>query len=418
MATEAHPPSTRPRPRLPTFDAFRYGDYRLFWFAMMASVAGQYLWRNTQSWLLLNLTNDPFVLGLAGFFTQVPVLLLSFVAGAVADRTDKRWVLAVAQVGFAVGALLLGVLVATGVAQVWHVLGLAVLSGLCRAFFYPTRQAIVPDLVARTEVTNGIALNSAGFYLANIASAAALGWLIEKVNIGGSFYTGAAVFGVSLAALSIMSNVRRGPAVLAERRLGAQLLECLRYVRGDRALLVLLLIAAIPAIFQVEVVLVLAPVFARDILHVGAMGLGMLLAAQSAGSLVGSVGLASAGNPTHKGLLVMGSIFVQGLSLALFALSTSYPLSLGLMLLNGVATAVFVSTHIALLQLLAPDHLRGSVMGLYFLTFMGLMPVGSLLSGWLASVASAPMAVALSGSLTVLGAIVLLTAAPRVRRLD
>jgi len=402
--------------RIQTFKAFRYPSYRLFWSSMAISAGGQRLCQSTQNWLVLELTDSPFLLGVVGFCTQIPLLILSMFAGAVADRSDKRYLLAYTQIGYGVAVFSLAALALTGVITWQFVAIAALIVGVSSAFWYPIRQAIVPEIVDHNDVMNAVALNSAGFYISQAISAIAMGWLVAQIGIGGSFGISGGIFMISLALLLMMQFTTK-PATIAQRMIWREVVDAFRYTRHHSVVLVLIVMVGVHSILGTGALVTLMPVFARDILNVGVIGMGWLLSAQSWGSFLGTIVLASLGSFKQKGKLLIGALLCLGFALIAFAISRHYAFSLGLLVIYGAASALFMSTLITCLQLSVPDELRGRIMGLYFLTSMGLATLGPLQAGWIADVLGAPFAITISGAINCVLAVVVVIKSASVRQL-
>lgn len=401
--------------RFQTFQSFRYHPYRLFWLSMAATMMGQAFWITAQGWLVLELTNSAFLLGLTSFAFNFPVLPLSLFAGAYADRLNRRLLLLLVQGSFAILVVLLATLALSGVVDIWQILIIALVSGVARAFLWPARQAMVPDLVPRQDVVNAVALNSAGFHIANSLGSAAAGWLVGVIAAAGSLYASGTVTILALLAL-LPVNVAHPKGGRAAASLWAEIGEGLRYAWRDRnvlAIIALLVLLAILGEFRV-----LLPVFARDILGMGAVGLGLLMASGSVGALLGTITLASLGHFRRRGWLLLGMLLTSGLSLLFFALSRSFLLSLLLVGITHAMASMFSSLSAALLQTLTPDDLRGRLMGIFSMSYMGMFPIGSLLIGSLASLLGAPPALSLAALGIILLTILMALSSPRFRRLQ
>lgn len=372
-----------------TFASLRHRNFRLFWTGQMVSLVGTWMQAVAQGWLVLTLTNSAFLLGLVSAIGSIPILFLALPGGVAADRFDKRRLLMATQTMAMVLALILAVLTHCQAVRIWHVVVLAALAGSAFAFDAPSRQSFIIELVGKEDLLNAIALNSAIFNAARILGPALAGVLIGFIGMAGCFFINGASF---LAVILGLWMIRREPS--APRPKGSawqEMKDGLRYSWGHRVIRSLVAIVAAFSIFGMPYA-VLMPIFARDILGSGARGLGFLMTANGVGALIGALGLAAIGKGRSRGRLVLTAGVVFSLALAAFASSRNFTLSLLVLPLVGWAMVSQVATINTLLQTLVPDELRGRVMSLFTLVFMGLMPFGSLLAGSVAQRFGAPAA--------------------------
>jgi MFS family permease len=400
------------------FTALRHRNYRLYWFGQIVSLIGTWMQSVGQGWLVYQLTNSPFALGLVGFSSSLPILVFSLWGGVVTDRMNKRTLITITQTASMFQAFALWLLYVSGRIQVWHVIAAAFLLGLINAFDAPARQAFVIEMVSKEDLMNAIALSASAFNSARILGPAIAGVLVSvpAVGIGGLFFLNGVSFLAVIAALLMM----RLPPSLALARHGsvwANLIEGLRYIWHNPVVLTLESLVAVASIFGMPYA-ALMPVFARDILRVGAEGYGLLLALTGVGALVGSLGLASLGNFRHKGwLLTAGNLLFPATLLAL-AFSRSYTLSMVIMVGVGWAMVTQNATANTLLQTMVPDRLRGRVMSVHALMFLGMTPFGNLQAGMVANFLGAPFAVSLGAVLAGLCGLFVFWRLPQVRRLE
>lgn len=346
-----------------------------------------------QGWLVLELTDSELLLGLVTAVQMLPILLFTLVAGVVADAADKRRIMLTAQCGALVFALALAVLTDTGRVTIGWVLVLVFLLGTASAFEIPTRQSFFVDLVGREDLPGAIALNSSAFNASRIVGPAIAGALIGTVGIAAAFYANAVSY---LAVIAGLLAIRLPPFVRPVRTTSAleNFREGLRYIRGHRRTRTLVWLTAAMSVTAFPYNMLL-PVFARDVLHVGAPGLGWLLSASGAGALAGGVGLAASGGGRRKGRLLLGSGTLFALLLVAFAASRSFPLSLLLLAGAGCTMILTTATVNSLIQHDVPNELRGRVMSVYVFMFLGMGPLGALQAGALANWLGAPTAVAI-----------------------
>jgi len=379
-----------------TFTALRHRNFRLFFFGQALSLVGTWMQSVAQGWLVLGLTNSAFYLSLVQAMGSLPILFLSLLGGVVADRVAKRNLLLVTQALSMLLALLLGILVSFGVVRVWHVVAIATMLGVVNTFDVPGRQSFIVEMVGKEDLMNGIALNSAVFNGARIVGPAIAGLLIAAAGITACFYINAASYIAIIAALSMMRFERP-----AERRDAAPLLkdlkEGLSYIRHTPSVSSFIFMVAVTSLFAIPYI-ALMPVFARDILHVGAKGLGILMGSAGAGALVGALSLASAGSVKRRGLTTFVAGSVSAAALIAFSFSRTPMLSNVLLGMVGWGMITQLATVNTLLQTDVPDELRGRVMSLYILVFLGFIPIGNLIVGTIAHFMGTPYAVAIGAS--------------------
>ncbi len=372
---------------LRTFTSLRQRNFRLYWFGQMISLIGTWMQTIGQAWLVLELTHSAWQLGLVGALQFLPVLLFSLFGGVFADRWPKRRVLLLTQSAAMIQALLLWALVATGTVQLWQIYVLAMLLGLTNSLDQPTRSAFVVEMVGREDLPNAVALNSSLVNLARIVGPGLGGIIIATSGVTVLFLLNALSFLAVIVGLALINIHELHAQALQHRSVGERqntwqsLREGLGYVWKAPAVLLVLLVVGLVLLFGENFNVVL-PLFATDVLHVGARGFGFLSAALGVGSLISALWLAwSNQRPTIRRVLI--STLVYGLLEAVFAVSHIYLLSLVLIASLGVAETVFGALAITTFQTVAPDHLRGRVMSVFIFFFTGSLPLGNLLAGWL-----------------------------------
>ncbi|GAC1448194.1 MAG: MFS transporter [Ktedonobacterales bacterium] len=386
--------------------SLRHRNYRLYWYGQMISLVGTWMQSVGQAWLVLELTHSPWQLGLVGALQFLPVLLFSLFGGVFADRWPKRRVLLWTQAAAMTQALLLWALSATGAVQLWHVYALALLLGLTNSLDQPARSAFVIELVGRADLPNAVALNSSLANLARIVGPGLGGLIIAASGVTTLFLLNALSFLAVMVSLALIKRRElhaqapqrsTAPAPLSTWR---SLREGVGYVWNTPAVLWVILVVGLVLLFGANFSVVL-PLFATDVLHVGAVGFGMLSAALGAGALLAALWLAwSNQKPTTHRMLI--GMLVFGVLEAAFAVSHLYLLSPALIASVGAAEAVFGTLAITLLQTIAPDHLRGRVTSVYILCFTGSIPLGYLLAGWLSGLYGASMALLICALLSLL----------------
>ena len=384
-----------------TFVSFSNRNYRLFWFGQLLSVTGTWIQRVAQSWLVLNLTDSSFALGMVTTLQFLPMMLFALFGGVIADRLPKRKVLLVTQAVMGTVSLILGVLITLDVVQIWHIYVLAAVLGLATAFDNPTRQAFVVEMVGPENLPNAVALNSSLFNTARIVGPSIGGAMIAAFGIAVPFYADAVSFLAVIVGLLMMRPEEfhevpppaRGPVL-------TRLREGIAYAIHTPAVALVLILMAFLGTFGYQFTVIL-PLIARYVLDTGALGFGGLLTAMGIGSLASALGVAYVSRPTERLLLIGAGSFT--VLLGLLALSTSLPFTVAILVLLGAGSIIFTATANSRLQILAPGELRGRVMSLYIFLFAGTAPVGSLSLGYLAETLSVRIAVGIMALLCAVG---------------
>jgi MFS family permease len=376
-------------------------------------ISGNFMYSTSLGWLVLILTNSPGLLAVATAAQSAPNLVLSIVGGALADQVDRRRLLIATNLGGAAVTTVLALLTMGQMVEYWQIIVLAFLAGSAQALSYPSIQSILPSVVARRAIGNAIALNSVSFNIARIAGPSIAGLAIAAGGLVIGFWANALGF---LLVAGIMSRLRI-PARSGERAaagLLTNLVAGFRYVRDTPMLGLLVLLAAVPALFVLNL-FTFFPVYARDILEIGAPGLGLLLSAVGVGALVGAAvyAIALPGGGTAR--LMLGGLGVVGVTLFVFAVSRSLPISLLALVIYGAAQVAFYSTVQAILQTIAASGMRGRVMSLYLFMAIGLMPIGNVLAGLVAERFGVQVALAGGGVVTCLAVAATWLRSPTIR---
>ncbi|RJQ82534.1 MFS transporter [Pseudonocardiaceae bacterium YIM PH 21723] len=366
------------------FVSLRYRNYRLFASGQIISLLGVWMSRIAQDWLVLDLSHgSPLALGIMITLQFAPTLLLSLWAGVLADRVDKRKLLVVLETAIGVVALLLGLLVVTGVAQLWQVYVISFVFGAFTAIEVPTRQAFITEMVGREQLSNAVALNSMIFNTARIVGPAIAGAVIAWVGTGPVFLINAATFIAVIAGLLLMDEAKlfREPPVAKKR---GQLLEGLRYVAGRPDITLVMTTLFFVSTFALNFQQFL-PVVAREVFKIGSTGYGVLASVFACGTLLGATLAArrsARGMPSTR--LVMAAALVFSALTTLTGLVWD-PWAFGVLLIpTGVAAMTFMTAANTTVQLNTDGAFRGRVMSLYFLVFIGGTPLGSPIMGWIA----------------------------------
>lgn len=379
------------------FRALRHPNFRLYWYGQLLSLIGTWMQSVAQAWLMHRLTESAMMLGLLTFTQFVPVLAFSLWAGVIADRVDKRKMLLVTQSCAFAQALVLAVVVTFGVVEPWMVLVLAFVYGVFNAFDLPARQSFVVELVGKEDLANGIALNSAAFNTARIVGPAIAGIVLARVGEAGCFWINAVSY---VAVLSSLARIRL-PARAPRAPQANTVLEGARYVWATPPLRNLLLLLGVIAGLGFQY-MVLLPVYAREILGVGADGFGAMVAAFGVGSLVSAVLMTRRLHRWDLRRYLLIGLAVAAVGMGVFAWSRFLPLSLVTGFMAGFGLILYVASTNTLLQLTTEDRYRGRVMSFYTVMFIGTAPFGALASGAIAQRWGAPWATSVSAA-TLLG---------------
>ena len=374
--------------------ALRHRNLRLFFVGQGISLVGTWMQQVAMSWLVYRLTDSALLLGVIGFSSQFPSLVMAPFAGALADRWSRYRMVVVTQTLAMLQAVVLALLVMTNLIEVWHLIGLALVVGTINGVDIPARQALLVKLVEGQDLPNAIALNSSMFNAARLVGPALGGVLIGIWGEGLVFGLNAASYVAVLGALA-MIRLPRGRGARAGNVLD-QIRAGFRYSFGFPPIRDLLLVLAGLSLVGIPYV-VLFPVFARDILGGDATTLGILTGSSGAGALIGALYLASRDTIRGLGRLIARSASLFGATLIVFGLSTNLLLSCAMLVLGGAGLMLATASVNTVLQTLVGEEMRGRVMSLYTMAFMGMMPIGSLIGGALASRIGAPATVALGG---------------------
>jgi len=377
--------------------ALNHRDFRLFFTGQLISLVGTWMQSVGQSWLVLELTNSPFKLGVIGTLQFGPMLFFSLVAGAIADRVPKRRVLIGTQTALMLQAFVLSGLAWTGHVQYWHVAVLASLYGFVTTLDMPTRQSFIVEMVGKDDLMNAIALNSAIFNGARIVGPAAAGLLVARYGVAPAFLlNGVSFLAVIMALVGMraegLPHPRTGDSVLQD------ILAGVRYALGTPLVSLCLALTLFISLFVVNHN-VLVPLLARDVLHEGAQGFGFLMAGLGLGAVAGAIALAVLGSRRPQLVVLLGAAILAALTvLTLSLLRRFWPAAIDLGLV-GFFQIVFMASCNSTLQMTAPDRLRGRIMSLYAFVFAGMSPIGSFLAGSMAQLFGVSRAFAAGGGL-------------------
>ncbi|HEY3249005.1 MAG TPA: MFS transporter [bacterium] len=385
----------------PRFAALRFRNFRLLWIGLLISHTGTWMASVGIGWLIYTLTGSPLYLGLNSLAFALPMIVLSVFGGVIADRVDRVRLLRITQAGMLLDALAMAALVHSGHVIVWLIIFLNLLEGVFLAFESPARQSLIPDLLDRTSLMSGVSLTSASFQSAAFVGPALAGLIIDLTGnnrIYLLFYLNAISFLAVIASLYSMTNVPPHTRPMAGSVL-RNLREGFAYAWSAPVIRTLIMLSIISSLFSLGYS-TLMPIFARDILAVGARGLGFLQAAPGAGTILGSLLFAAIGQIRHKGAYYVAANLIFCTCLAAFTLSRIFPLSMILLFVGGGFAATSSVVLVTLVQLGTPQHLRGRVLSLTTLSFIGIPSLGGMVLASGAAAFGAPTAI-LIGALIV-----------------
>ena len=403
-----------PRSRVATaVRALRHRNFQLFFAGQMISLVGTWMQTVAQSWLVYRLTGSTLLLGTVGFASQFPVFLVAPLGGVVADRSNRHRVVIYTQAASMVLAFILAVLTLTNRIQIWEIMVLAAGLGIVNAFDIPTRQAFLMDMVGREDLMNAIALNSSMFNGARIVGPAIAGIVVAWVGEGWCFFSNAVSYIAVIAGL-LMMKITHPVNLATEGSPLEHILEGFRFAAKAAPIRAILLLLGLVSLVGMPY-LVLMPVFASEILHGGARELGWLMGATGVGALLGALSLAARVGVKGLGRLIAVCAGGFGLSLIAFSASKMFWLSLILLLPVGFTMMVQMASTNTLLQSMVPDQMRGRVVALYTMMFMGVAPFGAFFAGAVAHRLGAPWTVAVGGVACIAGAVAFGIVLPRFR---
>lgn len=397
-----------------TFKAFQHRDFRVMWIGACTSSVGTWMQKLAQSWLVLDISHSPFLLGLDAFLGEIPILLFSLVGGVIADRIDRRKLLIASQVIQMTCAFTLAVLFGAHAVRVWHILTLSFFVGLAQAFGGPAYQALIPTLVGGEDLPNAIALNSIQFNLARIVGPVLGGLTLAKLGAAWCFGLNGASF---IAVIVSLASIRIGFIPQPTREtLWESMKQGIRFIRARSAMVSLIVLAFSMTLLAIPTVVFL-PVFARDVFHKGSDTYTKLLSVFGVGSVCGALIVAGMGKRPRQGRDALLILTGLGILITGFALSRVPSVSYLLLFLAGAVLVAVFSLVSSLVQLITTDDMRGRVMSVYNVAFRGGMPIGNLVTGSLVPVFSAPAVLAVYGFLLALLALYFLLIHRRVAAL-
>ncbi|NQU18951.1 MFS transporter [bacterium] len=378
------------------FSSFSIRDFRIYWIGMFVSLCGTWIQTMAQSWLVFELSNSSFLLGLVWFFSYLPIFLLSLFSGVLVDRINKKYLLLFTQVAFMSIAFLLAVFTQLEIVTVKFILLVAMLNGVILSLDAPARQSIVVELVGKQKILNAIALNSIAFHSARMLGPALAGIFIAAISIAGCFYINAISFLAFIVALLLIK-----PKHITKNNNNHFLVDLksgIKFIMHNRIYLILISIVGVISLFGFSYV-VLMPVFAKVILNLDVKGFGLLMSASGVGSLLAGLKLASLKESNKQPRFLVFSLYAFSFGLVVFAMSKSFILSVIILVLIGFSSMSAMVIINSMIQTMVPNEFRGRVMSIYILIFAGTIPFGSIVAGSLAQVIGVSNTLIVSGSL-------------------
>lgn len=405
--------ATRKSPLLP---AFRSRNYRLFFGGQGISLIGSWMTQLATVWLVYHLTNNPFMLGVVGFTSQIPSFFLTPVGGVFVDRFSRHRILIGTQILAMIQSLTLAVLTFTGMIHIWHIIALSLLQGFINAFDAPARQAFVTELVERRDdVANVIAINSTMFNGARLIGPAIAGLLIARIGAAYCFLIDGLSYIAVIIALLAMKLKPWKTTVTGGNPL-QNFKEGFVYAFGFPPIRAILLLTAFFSLFGMQYT-VIVPIFAEEILKGSAETLGFLMAASGVGALASGIHLATRKTVMGLGKVIVLGLAIAGIALIIFSLSRLLPLSLLAMLFVGLGVILVIAGSNTVLQTILEEEKRGRVLSLYTMSFLGMIPFGNLAAGALAHQIGAPYTLIIDGIACILGSIYFAKQLPELRKI-
>jgi len=395
------------------FRSLYHRDFSVFWVGNFFSNAGTWMQNIALGWLILIITNSPFLLGLNAFLAQIPALVFALPGGAIADRLNRRKLMLITQTAMMLLALLLAILTSFRQVTITEILLISSLTGVATALNYPAYQALIPDLVPRGDLMNAIALNSAQFNMSRAIGPTVAGLALGTLGAAACFYLNTVSYLALIVALLMITipplQKRQDP------RFWNAMFDGVRYVKQQRVLIVLLTVPAFLSLLGLPFI-VLMPVVARNLIGVGASGLGYLMGGAGAGAVIAALAIAAKGNLEHRGRLILTSATIFSLSLILLANAHTFWWAFFLLAVMGATVVGTLTLTNTTLQMTTPQPLRGRVMGLYYMAMMGMLPFGSLQAGAVAQAMGTRFALGLGGVVCLVYFLILQVSLNRLRQ--
>ncbi|MEK7375704.1 MAG: MFS transporter [Candidatus Margulisiibacteriota bacterium] len=385
------------------FESLQFKNYRDFWTGQLVSLTGSWMQMIAMGWLVYDLTSSKLLLGLINGIAGIPVLLLMPIGGIFADRMSKRKLMLFTQISFAALAFTIGLLISTGHISFWNLAAIAFLMGIINAIDVPANQAFVVELVDRRVLGNAIALNSIAFNIARVIGPAVAGYMIGLAGIEACFYLNALSFFVLIFVLLHMKGDFSPKADLS-KSMGYALSEGIRYILDNKKVLFSISLVAFTSLFIMPYA-ALMPVFAKDILKVGAPGMGILMSFAGIGALIGAFMLAQYSAKIDLKTLILTSTLTLSATAIVFSVSTVFSFSCLMLMIMGWAVVSQAASINTFIQKEVPNELRGRVMSFFSLFFLGFMPIGAFQAGIVAHFLGAPAALIIGGLICLIPAV-------------
>jgi MFS family permease len=401
-----------------TFRALRHRNFRLFFSGQIISLIGTWMQTVAESWLVYRLTGSSLKLGAVGFCAQIPVFIAAPIGGIIADRYNRRNIVIGTQLSAMVLALIYAALTlihgsdGQPLIRVWHIFVLAACLGLVNGIDIPARQSFMVEMVGKEDLMNAIALNSSMFNGARIVGPAVSGLLVAAIGEGWCFFANGLSYIAVITGLLLMHVEAR--RVITSSTPTQHIVEGFRFVKTAKPIRDMLLLLGVVSLVAMPYA-VLMPIFADQILHGGARGLGILMGATGVGALLAALSLAARSGLKGLGRIIGFAALGFGASLITFSLSRNFWLSVVLLVPVGFGMMLETTTSNTLIQAMVPDELRGRVMAVYTMMFMGMAPLGSLFSGAVADHLGAPVTLAFGGVVCMIAATIFLSRLPQFR---
>ena len=357
--------------------AFRYRDFRLFWLSLFISNVGTWMQMTATNWLLYQLTDSPFQLGLNGIFRAVPAIFLGLISGTFADRYNRKRLLLLTQVALALLTLGLAILDSSGSIQAWQIYAFTFISAAVGSFDGPARQALFPSLVPRSVLPNAVALNSVLWKGAALLGPSLGGIAISLLGTSGAFYANAASFLAVVVALLMMRSYT--PAAEKCHDFFAEMKDGFAYMYSKPIILGLLVMEAVSSVFGLDHAML--TIFASDVFRVGAHGFGFLQSSRGLGAVIGSGLFIGMGQQPAQGKILITAAILYGVGFATFGVAPSFGWAVLLLAMVGATDAIWSAARGTILQLTTPERFRGRIMGVFQLSNRGLHPLGQTETG-------------------------------------
>ncbi len=400
-----------------TFESLGSSQYRMLWFGLLLTMAALNMQMLARGFLSWELTKSPLMVGLTGAGFAPPILIFSLFGGAVADRLDKKRIIQFGQLGTGVLGLVIALLIVADVITIWYLIGASVVQGFLFSFMMPARQAIIPQLVEKEQLSNAVALNASGMSLMTLSAPAIAGVIYANGGPEAAYFT---IAGLNIAAvlLTSMLNPAKSAGTAGAMKMGrmwSDVKDGLRYVRADRTVMLLLAVTMVTTILAMPL-RTLLPVQIEDVFMRDVKSLGLMLSMIGVGALLGSLGIAGLKTSQHRGFVLLLTTVISGVAILLAGLNTSYFVALAIMVIVGLGDAGRRTLNASLIMENTDAAHRGRVMGIYMMNF-GLMPLGVLPMAAIGEAIGIRWAFMLGGALLIAAALVLTVATKRIRSL-